>query len=95
MSIERILWAYARPAPRGPLPVQGATRPLPLAGIRADDLPTRLPARKRAVASRTAFEHTDGSTRAWVDLQDLRSLYRCEDSAGWLVRRGLRSLLPV
>jgi hypothetical protein len=25
----------------------------------------------------------------------LRSLYRCEDSAGWLVRGGVRSLLPV
>jgi hypothetical protein len=36
----------------------------------------------------------DGSTRAWVDLQELRSLYRCEDSAGWLVRADFAPCFP-
>ena len=92
-SIERVLWVCARPAPRGPMPVREATRFPPLAGIRADDWPIRLPTQHAQwrFARRCP---TDGAARAWIDPQELRSLYRCEDSAGWLVRADFAPCFP-
>jgi hypothetical protein len=75
------------------MPVQEAPRFLPLAGIRADDRPIRLPTH-RAQWRFARHRPMAGSMCAWIDLQELQSLYRCEDSAGWLVLADFAPCFP-
>jgi hypothetical protein len=75
------------------MPVQEALRFLPPAGIRADDGAIRLPT-QHAQWRFARHRPMVGSTRAWIGLQELQSLYRCEDSAGWLVRADFAPCFP-